>query len=200
MLCSSIKNIRWCLWLPLVLSMTSSGHGEDSVGEAATAKILMEFAQAANEPAWNAVNDGVMGGLSQGGAEIVGGLLHFSGTLSLENNGGFSSVRTYGSNFDLSRAKGMVLRVKGDGRTYQLRLSTDARYRGSRVSFGAEFTTKADAWIEVRIPFASLRPSYRGNMLEGPALNLAKVEEVGLLIGDGRAGEFALKVDWIKAE
>jgi len=41
--------------------------------------------------AWNVVDDGVMGGLSQGKREIGGdGILRFFGTLSLENNGGFS--------------------------------------------------------------------------------------------------------------
>jgi NADH dehydrogenase [ubiquinone] 1 alpha subcomplex assembly factor 1 len=164
------------------------------------AGLVLEFAGAADEPEWTAVNDGVMGGLSQGGPRLHEGALHFSGTLSLENNGGFSSVRTRPGNYDLSAAKAMVLRVKGDGRTYQLRISTDARHRGSRISYAAEFPTKAGEWIEVKVPFDQLAPSHHGNKLAGPPLDLAKVEEIGLLIGDGKAGEFALAVEWMKSE
>jgi len=173
---------------------------ENPPPQAPAPALLIEFAGAADEPEWAAVNDGVMGGLSQGGPEIRDGVLHFSGTLSLENNGGFSSARTRAGKHDLSAAKEMVLRVKGDGRTYQLRISTDARHRGSRISYGADFPTKAGEWIEVRVPFATLVPSHHGRKLEGPPLDLAKVEEIGLLIGDGKPGAFALAVDWMKTE
>ena len=167
---------------------------------AAAPKLLQEFAGAAGEPEWVAVNDGVMGGLSQGGATIKDGLLLFSGTLSLENNGGFSSVRTRDTRHDLGTAEAVVLRVKGDGRVYQLRLATDARFRGSRISYGAEFPTRAGEWTEVTLPFAKFAPSHRGTKLAGPALDLSKIEEIGLLIGDKRPGAFALAVDWIKVE
>jgi monofunctional biosynthetic peptidoglycan transglycosylase len=188
--------------LPLLAALwPAAGAAEDTQPrQDPRPALVLEFAGAADEPEWAAVNDGVMGGLSQGGPRIHDGHLHFSGTLSLENNGGFSSARTRPGNHDLSAAKAMVLRLKGDGRTYQLRLSTDARHRGSRISYGAEFPTKAGEWIEVTVPFATLVPSHHGRRLEGPALDLSKVEEIGLLIGDGRAGAFALTVDWMKAE
>lgn len=162
--------------------------------------LVLEFAGAAAEPEWSAVNDGVMGGLSQGGPRIHDGVLYFSGRLSLENNGGFSSVRTRPGNYDLSATKAMILRVKGDGRTYQLRISTDARHRGSRISYGADFPTKAGEWTEVTVPFETLVPSHHGRQLAGPPLDLSKVEEIGLLLGDGRAGDFALAVEWMKAQ
>jgi monofunctional biosynthetic peptidoglycan transglycosylase len=158
---------------------------------------LMEFEGAADEPRWVAVNDGVMGGLSRGGPRLAEGRLHFEGVLSLENNGGFSSVRTLGRGFDLSGKREMVLRVLGDGRRYQLRLATDARFRGASVSYGAEFGTTPGQWTEVRIPFADLSPSFRGYALDGPPVNLGQVEEIGLLIGDKREGSFRLAVDWI---
>ncbi len=186
--------------LASLVFIAASAQGQNPKSDKTETKILMQFTREESEPKWNAVNDGVMGGLSKGTAKIEDGILHFSGTLSLENNGGFSSVRTSGSGFDLSAAQSMILRVKGDGRDYQLRLSTNARYRESRISYGATFATKADEWIEVRIPFSSLKPSYRGTKLDGPPLDLSKIEEIGLLIGDKRTGDFSLKVDWIKAE
>ncbi len=159
---------------------------------------LMSFSGEPSEPAWIAVNDGVMGGLSQGGPRVADGQLFFSGTLSLQNNGGFSSIRTTGRAFDLRGKTTMVLRVKGDGRTYQLRLATDARVGGSSVSYAADFPTTAGQWREVSINFDALMPTFRGEQLKGPPLDLGKVEEIGLLIGDKREGAFALAVDWIR--
>ncbi|MGE4071621.1 MAG: CIA30 family protein [Lysobacterales bacterium] len=163
------------------------------------AQTLMDFSDS-DQTRWYAVNDGVMGGLSQGAPVRQDGQLRFSGVLSLANNGGFSSVRTSGRSFDLSGIEALRLRVKGDGRSYQLRLATDARFRGSPVSYGATFATEADRWIEVRIPLDDLKPSYRGYQLEGPPLDPARVQEIGLLIGDKREGAFSLLVDSIAAE
>lgn len=161
---------------------------------------LMHFNGSATEPRWVAVNDGVMGGLSQGGPEIREGHLRFRGELSLANNGGFSSVRTVGQVFDMSGATSVVLRVRGDGRPYQLRLATAARFRGMAVSWGGEFTTQAGQWTEVRVALAALVPTVRGVRLDGPALDPADVEEIGLLIADKQEGPFALDVDWIGVE
>ncbi len=73
-----------------------------------------------------------------------------------------------------------------DGRRCQLRLSTDARHRGSLIAYGAEFPTEDGKWIEVRVPFESLSPTWRGDKLDGPPLDLSKVEEIGILIGEKR--------------
>ena len=165
-----------------------------------TAVTLFEFSGTADEPAWNAVNDSVMGGVSRGGAKLIDGSLHFRGVLSLENNGGFSSIRSGGPTRDLSAAKAIVLRVKGDGRTYRLQLATNAEFRRSRISYQAEFPTKRGEWTEVTVPLASLVPQFRGQVLSGPTLNRTRIEEIGLSLSDGNPGAFALEIDWIKAE
>ena len=163
-------------------------------------RTLIAFDRSPQEPRWVAVNDGVMGGRSNGGPNIADGQLAFTGDLSLANNGGFSSVRTVDRDFDLTDATAVVLRVRGDGRRYQLRLATDARHRGIAVSFGAEFATTAGEWIVVRVPLASLQASVRGSSLQGPPMDASQVREIGLLIGDKREGAFALAVDWIAVE
>jgi monofunctional biosynthetic peptidoglycan transglycosylase len=163
-------------------------------------KTLMRFDGAPEEPRWVAVNDGVMGGRSSGGPAVAAGQLRFTGVLSLENNGGFSSVRTVGRDFDLTGAKNVVLRVRGDGRRYQLRLATDARFRGITVSYGGEFATQAGRWTEVRVPLSGLRASAHGFALLGPPFEPSQVREIGLLLGDKREGPFALTVDWIALE
>ena len=153
---------------------------------------------------WIAFTDQVMGGVST--AEVRqherygSACTCLSGRTSLENNGGFSSVRTVGRSFDFSGATAVVLRVRGDGRSYQLRLATDARFRGITVSYGGEFGTEAGQWTEVRVPLADLRPSAHGFALQGPPLDASRIRELGLLIGDKREGPFRLEVDWIGVE
>ena len=180
------------------LGLCSGAWAEEEVKN--PVKKLIEFEDQATEPKWIAINDGVMGGLSKGGPEVKGGSLHFTGNLSLENNGGFSSIRTLGQKYDFSGKTAVVIRLKGDGRKYQLRLATDARFRGSAISYGAEFATEKEKWIEVKVPFDSLSPSWRGMKLKGPEFDSSKVEELGFLIGDKKSGEFEIEVDWIAVE
>jgi monofunctional biosynthetic peptidoglycan transglycosylase len=148
---------------------------------------------------WRIVDDGVMGGLSQGKREITkDGILRFFGTLSLENNGGFSSLRTEPVKLDLSGAEGLMLRVKGDGRTYQLRLSTDAQYRGREMSFQAGFPTEKNKWTEVKVPFARLVGTWRGMELPDKTFDPAMIRRLGLILADKQQGPFELRVDWIR--
>jgi monofunctional biosynthetic peptidoglycan transglycosylase len=149
---------------------------------------------------WRVVDDGVMGGLSQGKREISkDGILRFFGTLSLENNGGFSSLRTGEVKLDLSGAEGVMLRVKGDGRTYQLRLGTDAEYRGNEMSFQAGFPTTKGEWTEVKVPFKRFVGSWRGTALPDKTLDPSKIRRLGLQLADKKEGPFELHVDWIRA-
>ena len=149
---------------------------------------------------WQIVDDGVMGGLSKGKFNISDDKkLKFSGNLSLENNGGFSSIRSKRTTMDLSQFKGIKMRVKGDGRKYKLRLESDSRYRRMAVSFQHEFNTSKDGWSEVFIPFDKLKASFRGWNLPGIKFNSKSIQRVGLIIADKIEGPFELHVDWIKA-
>jgi len=149
---------------------------------------------------WRVVNDGVMGGLSKGQvSRSRDGTLTFAGTLSLENNGGFSSVQTGPLDLDLSGYSGLAMRVKGDGRTYQVRVGSDARYRWMKVSFKADFATEKGKWTVVRVPFSEMSGTFRGRDLKDKVLNTSKIERLGLLLADEKAGPFSLEVDWIRA-
>lgn len=151
-------------------------------------------------PAWTTVNDVVMGGRSASTVEVVDGVLRFRGTLSLDDGGGFASARTRDAAFDLSDATAVRLRVRGDGRRYSLRLYPGGRGDGSRVSYAGDLDTVAGTWIEAPVRLADLLPTSRGRQLDGPLLDAASVDGIGLLLADRRAGTFALDVAWIRAE
>jgi monofunctional biosynthetic peptidoglycan transglycosylase len=163
-------------------------------------RSIAEFTRGESEKLdWRVVDDGVMGGLSQGKREIGNdGILRFFGTLSLENNGGFSSLRTGTVKMDLSGAEGVILRVKGDGRTYQVRFSTDAEYRGREMSFQAGFPTAKGEWTEVKVPFKRFIGTWRGMELPDKPFDHAKIRRLGLMLADKNEGPFELRVDWIR--
>lgn len=159
---------------------------------------LFDFSGPDSHAGWDAVNDGVMGGRSRGGPAPDQRALHFSGNLSLENNGGFSSIR-HDLDLDLSGFAGLRLRVRGDGRTYQVRLQTGSRYVGRPVSYIGLVETRAGEWIDVDVPFDSLRAGFRGRRLDGYTFDPAAIERIGLLLADKQPGSFSLHVKWIEA-
>lgn len=182
-----------------ILSLIFSAFASADVGEKRQTELQLKFDGDAGEPTWTAQNDSVMGGISKGGAVIRDGLLHFTGSLSFENNGGFAQVKIRNLTYDLSGKKEIKMKVMGDGRIYQFRLATNARYRGSRIAYSVEFPTKAGEWTEVSVAFADLKPSHRGNDLDGPPVDLSQIEEMSFFIADKSEKPFSLKVDWMKA-
>lgn len=160
---------------------------------------LMDLNDPGSTPTWHAINDGVMGGESRGGPQVVDGRLLFAGHISLANNGGFASIRAREQHHDLSAADSVLLRVKGDGRSYQFRLYTGAHYQGSRIAYATTFATLADTWLDLRLHFSQLQPTVRGRRLSGPAFDASDVVEMGFLLADKHEGAFQLCIDWIRA-
>jgi monofunctional biosynthetic peptidoglycan transglycosylase len=176
--------------LALVFAMHASAHGAE--------KTLFDFAAAADARAWQIVNDDVMGGISSSRIEIVDGVAVFGGEVSLENSGGFASVRSLPAAPALAGADAFVIRVRGDGGRYKFTART---VEGSDATvYQATFQTAPREWTEHRLPVAAFVPTFRGRVRAGePALDAAKVVSVGFLISDRQAGPFRLEIAWIKA-
>lgn len=147
---------------------------------------------------WTVINDTVMGGVSRSRmrrSENNTGI--FEGTVSLEHNGGFASVRTMLGRRDLSDAAGLELRVRGDGRTYQIRLRTDDRFDG--IAYRAPLETRDGTWVLRRIPFESFMPSFRGRILtDVPPLDTSRIQQLGFMLADQHPGPFALEIDYVR--
>jgi monofunctional biosynthetic peptidoglycan transglycosylase len=163
-------------------------------------KTLFDFTGEKPDVEWRSSNDGVMGGLSKGSARILEEGMLFNGELSLENNGGFSLIY-FNANFDLSDFSGIRLTVLGDGRTYQLRLESDAIFsqRGP-VNFSSEFKTTVGEWVEIFLPFSDLNQSWRGRQLSGYTFNVQDIRRIGIMLADKSPGQFSLKIASIAAQ
>jgi len=164
-----------------------------------TTNMLIDFTDKKAGHQMNVVNDGVMGGLSQGIIEMTqNDSLLFKGNISLQNNGGFSSFRIAGKLWDLSAWKGIEILVKGDGRVYGLRAMTDETFLRSSVSFTADFKTEEDQWVKLRIPFSAMKASWRGRKLDRN-FDPAQIKGLGIILADKQAGKFALEIKSISA-
>jgi len=146
---------------------------------------------------WQIVNDSVMGGISRSTLQLhEEGYALFTGTVSLENNGGFASVRTQAqSPVDLSDFEGLSVHVLGDGKTYSLRLRTVKNRQLTRYSYEARFATTAGEWETHKLAYSDFRAVFRGRAVRGnPELNSDAILEIGFMIQDGQEGAFGLGV------
>ncbi|MCL4179448.1 MAG: CIA30 family protein [Verrucomicrobia bacterium] len=160
-------------------------------------KVLFDFSQVTHAPVWQIVNDDVMGGVSSSRFQIVNGAAVFQGEVSLENNGGFASVRTLPARHDLSGSDAFLLRVRGDGRRYKFTVRMSPRF--DSAVYQMEFQTTTGEWMEHRLPLEDFVPTWRGRVLSGePPLDPARIASVGFLISDKQQGPFRLEIGWIR--
>ena len=161
---------------------------------------LLEFAGPDAAQKWQAVNDGVMGGVSDGRFRITADeTMEFSGRLSLENNGGFASVRTKPANFNIRAGDTLVVRVKGDGREYVLNIYTKSRRMA--FSYRAPLPTMKGQWTEVSVPLKEFIPTSFGNRVRGMGpVEPNQINSFGFMLSDKNPGPFALEVAWVKVQ
>ncbi|MHC5068227.1 MAG: CIA30 family protein [Planctomycetota bacterium] len=181
--------------MPLLLSLMLMATRPASGEELAT---IATFQGPACSVEWRSINDGVMGGISSGGFVITEhNTLRFSGSLSLANNGGFASIRTTAHYVGLADAEGIIIRSRGDGRTYWVDLRTSGQHAAS--SYRAYLPTAADEFTITVLPLTDFKLQAFGRALPGRAINPSDVISIGFTIADKQAGPFALEIDYIKS-
>jgi len=162
-------------------------------------KSLVAFSDESAAQNWTSVNDNVMGGISEGGFRMTDDdTLEFSGRLSLENNGGFASIRTKPKNLNIDGYDAISLRLKGDGRTYYFNLMTSSR--NSASSYRAPIETQKDTWQNVQISLKDFVYTSFGRVIGTVAPVKAKdIQSVGFTLSDKKPGPFQLEVKEIRA-
>lgn len=158
-------------------------------------QIIFDFNENASLQNWKIVDDVVMGGCSEGEISINSdGYGRFSGSISLENNGGFSSVRYLPADLEVDPQNKIGMRVKGDKKRYQFRVKHDEQASQSYVTY---FETTGE-WQEVTMLLKDLYPTFRGRQLDQPTFNHDAIQELGFLIGNKKAEDFELLIDKIE--
>jgi hypothetical protein len=169
----------------LMLGMITSGEFE------------INFGISTGGDDWMVVNDDVMGGRSSSVAFLKQSALSFKGKVSLENNGGFASIRSPYQKMDLSEYKTVTIRHRGTSRKFAL--SFDRYTAWYRPNYKYEFVP-TDEWQETTINLAEFRESrvgrYTGNTI--PIDAQSEIIRMGIILYDKKAGPFELEVDYIR--
>ncbi|MGK7872303.1 MAG: CIA30 family protein [Xenococcaceae cyanobacterium] len=175
-------------------------------------KLLFDFTNPSEDlkEIWGALDDVVMGGVSQSGIQLAGNKAVFSGNVSTANSGGFASVRTRNFNppWDLSGYEGIELRVQGDGKRYKFITRCESKWDG--IGYCYSFDTLHNCWTTIRIPFADLIPVFRAKTVpDAGAFDASKVYSMQLMLSKFEydrglnpkfePGLFGLEVESIKA-
>ncbi|MTA68810.1 MAG: CIA30 family protein [Actinobacteria bacterium] len=165
-----------------------------------TTSVLFDFSDPSSATGWFNQNDTVMGGVSDSASAWVDGHLVFSGNLSLDNNGGFTS--TFGPINEqlpalMSGGNAIVVTARGDSQTYlmQIRNSDNTRYI-------QRFTTVADSEQSYILPIADfVSVDWRLSPIAGAApMDIANVVQIGFYLLDKQVGPFEIAISSISAD
>lgn len=157
--------------------------------------VIFDFTTKSDIQKWTLADDIVMGGKSSGTFKLsTEGFGVFEGRISLENNGGFSSLRYRTQRIDINDRTHLVIKLCGDGKKYQVRLKSNFDDSYSYVSY---FDTSGE-WQEIVIPLKDMYPAFRGRKLDKPNFSDEYMEEIGFLIGNKKEESFKLILDKIE--
>ena len=200
-----MKNRLWISGLFIVLACasscgTSNQQSQTTQTQAPDSRppdemMLFDFSNSTAAGGWRVEDDVVMGGVSRGRFFINdAGNGVFSGNVSLENNGGFSSVQHDFDPIDVSAYSTAMIRLKGDGKRYQFRVESDRRERHAYVY---TFQTTGE-WQTVEIPLREMTPQFRGRRLNLPNYPGQTMAQARFLIANGVPESFRLEIDEIR--
>jgi NADH dehydrogenase [ubiquinone] 1 alpha subcomplex assembly factor 1 len=155
---------------------------------------LFDFTDPSAANAWHAIDDRVMGGISRSTLRHdPAGHAVFEGTISLERNGGFASVRSSPGERGLAGAEACLIELRGDNEQFKLSLLTDDGI--DSLNYQASFAPKGIDWLTLHLPIADFRASFRGReVTDAPPLDPARIRQFGLMIATRKAGPFALDI------
>ena len=158
-------------------------------------QIIFDFNKDSDIQSWKVVDDIVMGGKSLSSFKLSpDGYGLFEGHISLENNGGFSSVRYLFKKIKVNEGSSIIIKLKGDGKNYQLRIKDNS---SNSYSYITPFATSGE-WQEIEIPLKDMYPSFRGRKLDLPNFSHDYIEEIVFLIGNKKPENFKLLIDKIE--
>lgn len=171
-----------------------------SLTQMKTPGLVFEFGEDSNTMDWYIVNDGVMGGLSQSKVEYTAESLKFSGRVSLENNGGFASIRSPFRAFDLSQFE--TVKIKYRSTNQDLGFVFAPYRRWYYPNYKIILTQTDDNWKIAEFNLKDFK-EYKIGKLTGNTISedlLQNIIRLGLITQTKSAGPFTFEIEYIKFE
>lgn len=161
--------------------------------------LLFDFGFGKDFGKWSIVNDGVMGGLSQSKARLDADALLFTGNVSLQNNGGFVSLRSPMGKYDLSAYNYCEIRFRSDtSRKFEILIEKDTPFYLPK--FRAKFGAGSKDWETITIPLRDFEISKMGSTIQQgiDPVRLQDIQRIGFILADKQEGSFQLWIDYLK--
>ena len=146
-----------------------------------------------NNAGWFVVVDGVMGGRSSAELLTTESSVVLSGVISLENRGGFASMRTVDDDYDLSAFNQVTIRYRSTGQSFAFTLNNYRRFNLPR--FKHVLADTDGAWSELSLRFENFKKMRFSEELGGgpTATELTTIIRLGLISIDKVAGPLRWK-------
>lgn len=158
----------------------------------------IDFGKYKDGKSWEITNDGVMGGLSKGDYRFTDDGVVFDGTVSLENNGGFSSYKSSFAKMDLSSYTKVIIRYRSKEYTIGFTLEMDKRWYVPYYKVSLKPTNWK--WVEEEIAFSEFERFNIGRKKDGTPTQeeLKSILRIGFITDEKRAATFKIEIDYIK--
>lgn len=178
------------LFIILLMTLLNTSNGT----------LEIDFGKNKDGQDWRIINDGVMGGLSKGVGNLDEDAMIFSGEVSLENNGGFSSLRSPYQDFDLSKYEKVVIRLKAKGQILAFTMSVDRRWY--QPYFKQQVHVDSEDWQVIELPFSDFKTYRIGEQInyDFSETDAEKVIRVGFITDSKKAGLFEAEIDYVRFE
>ncbi len=162
--------------------------------------LLIDFGSSPGKTQeWLLLSDNVMGGVSRSTVEYTDNSVVLTGTISLDNYGGFSSIKTRYNGVDLSAYKGVKIRFKSSNQRFAFTLEDSQNW--TRPNYKKEFAASRDnTWEEVMLSFSDFKEVVIGEPT-GKSFDSARLKNIvrmGIMTSEKKAGPFSLEVDYIE--
>ncbi len=194
--CRLIFITKWLFITIIFFSFQLSGTLRDKK----SSSILFDFRNPDQGEKWKIVTDSIIGGTST--ADIIstpGEAIVFSGILTPFRYQNFCLTYCPPTTLQLRSYGGLLLRLKGDGKHYKVRIYNHTDLDG--VHYQAGFNSRRNRLMTVFLPFSSFIPYLRRQVVrDWPVLDQSRIKRIGILISDQAAGPFRLEIYWIKAK
>jgi len=159
--------------------------------------LVLEFG---NKPGkisdWVLISDNIMGGVSRSRVEYTDNSVQLSGVISLDNYGGFASLKTRFSKVDLSGYKGVRIRFRSTDQRFAFTLEDSQNW--TRPNYKNEFRAQKDGtWETATIYFKDFKETVIGEPTGrkmDPSV-LKNVVRMGIITTQKKEGAFSLEIE-----
>jgi hypothetical protein len=148
---------------------------------------------------WVLISDNIMGGVSKSKLEYTENTMVLSGNISLDNFGGFSSVKTTFGKHDLSQFKGVKIRFKSSKQKFAFTLEDNKNW--TLPNYKGDFcSSKENLWEEKIIYFKDFKEYQIGEPTAKKLkdTSLKNIVRMGIITTEKKEGPFSIEIDYVE--